>query len=429
MSIIIHRNNAPRDKILASNVLMGTGNDNTDNVERRITDLENSEAHVAVDQILTEGVPIADIEVGNITTRLYAPEGGGTGTVTGVEVDGVSVVDENGVAEIPAIPSNLEDLADVNLSSPSDGQALVYDSTESKWVAGEAGQVDDVKVNGTSVVDVNKIAQITSYKELTQSQYDGLPNSKYTDGVLYCIKDDGIVEGDKYAPVIYSLAEREVGVWTDGKPMYAKTIHVTNLPSSTSTSGVNYPHNISNIDTICTYDAVARWSNGQATHLNHSVFTAGAQNSSITIVLSKTDINIVVGIDRSSMNADVTIYYTKTTDVPGSGSWGTDGVPMVHYSTDEKVIGTWIDGKTLYERTFTFSSALSIPSNTWTLTDIDSTNIEKIVYCMGLHSDGTCYAFIGADPTQSSHTKVGVWSARNTITSLYGMILQYTKTT
>lgn len=136
-------------------------------------------------------------------------------------------------------------------------------------------------------------------RELTQAQYDALPASKLTDGVLYCIKDTGIVEGDKYAPIIYSLEEREVGVWTDGKP--------------------------------------------------------------------------------------------------------------------------------LYERVFDFSTALSIQPSNWTLTNIDSTNIEKIVYCTGLHSDGTCYAFIGADPTQSTHSKVGVWSARNTTITLKGLILQYTK--
>ena len=64
-------------------------------------------------------------------------------------------------------------------------------------------------------------------RELTQAQYDALPASKLTDGILYCIKDTGIVEGDKYAPVIYSLEEREIGVWTDGKPLYQKTIYKT----------------------------------------------------------------------------------------------------------------------------------------------------------------------------------------------------------
>ena len=53
----------------------------------------------------------------------------------------------------------------------------------------EGGKVQDVKVNGVSVLDNNKTAQIVSYKEVTQAQYDALPSSKLTDGIMYCIKD------------------------------------------------------------------------------------------------------------------------------------------------------------------------------------------------------------------------------------------------
>lgn len=54
---------------------------------------------------------------------------------------------------------------------------------------GGGGNVNDVKVNGTSVVDAHGDADITSYKEVTQAEYDALPSTKESDGVLYCIKD------------------------------------------------------------------------------------------------------------------------------------------------------------------------------------------------------------------------------------------------
>ena len=54
---------------------------------------------------------------------------------------------------------------------------------------GGGGNVDDVLVNGVSVVDGNHDAQITSYEEVTQAQYDALPSSKLTNGVAYFIKD------------------------------------------------------------------------------------------------------------------------------------------------------------------------------------------------------------------------------------------------
>lgn len=56
---------------------------------------------------------------------------------------------------------------------------------------GGGGDVMDVEVNGVSVVDGNKVAKITSYKEVTQAQYNALPATKLTDGIAYFIKDGG----------------------------------------------------------------------------------------------------------------------------------------------------------------------------------------------------------------------------------------------
>lgn len=54
---------------------------------------------------------------------------------------------------------------------------------------GGGGNVNDVLVNGTSVVDGLGNANIVSYKEVTQAEYNALPSTKESDGVLYCIKD------------------------------------------------------------------------------------------------------------------------------------------------------------------------------------------------------------------------------------------------
>ena len=57
---------------------------------------------------------------------------------------------------------------------------------------GGGGDVMDVEVNGTSVVDpITKVAEITSYEEVTQSEYEALPSSKLTNGIAYFIKDAG----------------------------------------------------------------------------------------------------------------------------------------------------------------------------------------------------------------------------------------------
>lgn len=63
------------------------------------------------------------------------------------------------------------------------------------------GKVSDVKVNGTTVVNQNHVAEITSYKEVTQLEYDNLPSSKLTDGIAYFIKD-GVPADDSIFVVI-----------------------------------------------------------------------------------------------------------------------------------------------------------------------------------------------------------------------------------
>ena len=120
------------------------------------------------------------------TTVVANPSGSGSTDLTKLQV-------EQTIYNIPTGADDLNDLTDVDITTPTDGQVLKYNSTSQKWEngtgGGGSGNVDDVKVNGISVVDANKTAQIVSYKEVTQAQYDALPASKLTDNVMYCIKD------------------------------------------------------------------------------------------------------------------------------------------------------------------------------------------------------------------------------------------------
>lgn len=295
-----------------------------------------------------DDVSFSDIQNGqvpkyNSTTQKWenANESGGGGTVTDVTVDGVSVVNGQGVAEIemptpPTIP------------------------------------VTDVKVNGTSVVDANNEAQIKSYKEVTQAEYQALPSSKLTDNILYCIKDSA--GADSFPPLIYSDEEREVGVWRDGKPLYQKTynnISITNEVdfivdlSFTNKSLIKYEvdfRGISNQDakfSVATSDTLYINSNNQL------VYYLSRSGSWWNLLSS----------------ADITVWYTKTTDVAGSGKYTTYGGIAHHYSTSEQVIGTWIDGKPLYERVLLNTQLIELVQDTWVKTEFDKGNIGKIIKC------------------------------------------------
>ena len=152
-------------------------------------------------------------------------------------------------------------------------------------------------------------------------------------------------------PFIYSEDEREVGVWIDGKPLYQKTISFTNL-----SAGSNYIDvDVSNISEVIMVSASAQVPSGawiqipltydDLTNITKYAVTLDGYDPSTG------KITIKIGTNRTVSNGYLTIQYTKTTDTPGSGKWSNNGGPAHHYSTSEQVVGTWIDGKPIYEKT------------------------------------------------------------------------------
>ena len=356
------------------------------------------------------------------------PSGGGD--VTDVLQDGVSVVDGNGIARIttPSIPSNLNDLSDVNTSSPTTDDYLGYDPQTGKWinkqVSGGSGNVDDVKVNGASVVDQNKVAQIKGYKEITQSEYDLLPSSKESDGILYCIKDSGDVMGNVFSPIIYSTEEREIGVWIDGKPLYQKTIDCGYLPNTTEKT---VSHLIQNIDKIINVDSIQIWPNNLYASANYN--DASNSNYETMVLVNLTNVRLVTKANSSEKYCYVTVQYTKTTDTPGSGKWGTGGVPAKHYSTNEQVVGTWIDGKPLYEKTWDFSSSpKTLTQNAWTRTGISNTGIASVIDVFAVNDVGDGFRMLAASKGSYDDIEILNSLTSRSISAVY-ITLQYIKTT
>jgi hypothetical protein len=96
------------------------------------------------------------------------------------------------------------------------------------------------------------------------------------------------------------------------------------------------------------------------------------------------------------------------------------------YSTAEQIVGMWIDGSTIYEKTIVFPTPVSV-STTFKSCGIDSTNILNVVGVFGTHEDGTGYGDMMADPGLTSHTLLGLKaSTSHTVKTL---TLQYTKAT
>ena len=227
-----------------------------------------------------------------------------------------------------------------------DGVYGVWDPT--KWERTTAGEEGGSGGGGNA-----------DYVELTQAEYDALTPQEKMNGKLYFIKDGQGEGGPSYFfPVIYSTEEREVGVWVDNKPLYCKTIDTGAIPSS-GTKTVT--HGIQNIDFLVTYSGIAYDDNG----MDYRILPYVAfSNWSISLYADIT--NVYIGVSQNwgddFPNSYTTLYYTKTTDTPGSGKYNTLGVPKVHYSTDEQVVGTDEDGNTIYEKTIPLSN---LTNNAW----------------------------------------------------------------
>lgn len=294
--------------------------------------------------------------------------------------------------------------------------------------------VEDVYVNGTSALDENNIAQIKSYQEITKAEYDALPSSKLTDDILYCITDGGATEpGEYFNPVIYSTTEREVGVWTDGKPLYQKTF-LTTSPSDNISTNIIEVTNL-NID-VCGKCAGVIYNALNQTHEGGGRFVLWMREN----FQSSGKDYIACTVSNSSYYSNtmlVTIQYTKTTDTPGSGKYTTLGVPSTHYSTDEQVVGTWIDGKPLYQKTI-HTSGISMKLNG--IYDFTSlfplTNTVRDITVIGnyLDNDSPNYFSLGVycvyfNPSEAPAHTLRLNMGSSTQTFEFFITIKYTKTT
>ena len=179
----------------------------------------------------------------------------------------------------------------------------------------------------------------------------------------------------KFQPVIYSTEEREIGVWKDGKPLYEKTFYYEGNIGTNSTTEIADLSSL-NPDTILPIKTTideAGWAvldlpcEGFRLQISYTNKKASLINSS-TLSFQPARVNFVV-------------QYTKTTDTAGSGQWTPQGVPAVHYSTEEQIIGTWIDGKTLYQKTIISTDTLNYGQRSNLSTGI--TDADEIVSITG----------------------------------------------
>ena len=242
----------------------------------------------------------------------------------------------------------------------------------------------------------------------------------------------GGYEAYGFSPVIYSDVERVIGVWRDNKPLYQKTLvyTVTSPINSNTVLG-----SISDIDMVASIEGIAHYEGygrGWLLPLSMSGYSSNISYNNGDIILNIT--NDTYGVDWAFY---VTVQYTKTTDVVGSGDYNTYGVPTHHYSTSEQVIGTWTNGKPCYE--ITLEDSGSFVSNTEHIIPLPL-NADNVRIMSGFVDIGTDWLPISLTLGLGTGTTNGIYCYPNKSNGLhlfssawtftkYSIVIQYTKTT
>lgn len=216
--------------------------------------------------------------------------------------------------------------------------------------------------------------------------------------------------GGSFCPIVYSTEEREVGVWTDGKPLYQKTYSIPNgiACNAQSWTDTGITNNISAETVVC---GIAI-SNSKVSY----PIIVNADNANLYLMnLRNTGITIV----------SFTVQYTKTTDVAGSGKYTTLGVPSVHYDGEERVIGTWF-GETLYQKTYRLSSAVNLVQGQWTaISEINTANIHECITVKAMNN----WAVLDAFTSSFNESSLMILNNRGSNITVETIVLEYTKTT
>lgn len=185
---------------------------------------------------------------------------------------------------------------------------------------------------------------------------------------------------------IYSTSEKVVGCWTDGRPIYQKTFTGT-MP--TVTTDGSFVHSFisvgSSVNEFIRLDAMMKTSGYLFAPLERDSSTSNGMvqayvsgmNNSYATSSDRNKIRITnSSVNFSGYTVYITAQYTKTTDSANSFNYGDPN----EYSTTEKIVGSWIDGKPLYQKTI---SCGALPNNTITRLSHGISNLAKVIDIQG----------------------------------------------
>lgn len=298
-----------------------------------------------------------------------------------------------------------------------------------------------VNINGVKIYDIGSSSYVEQMLLFPLKKGQTLTATRTTNYALnyaiYGIQPaSNVVIIPDYLSSCYSTSERQIGCWTDGKPLYQRTFYVTgyNIGSTPQTLiAINdIPFDYATVIKQSAYDPnddrVYEIPN-MPSYSGDRIFGHCYLNKALNPVVFYNTV-YTGGSTYPQLDFSITLQYTKSTDTAGSGEWTPHGTPTVHYSTEETCIGTWIDGKPLYQRLFEFGSAVTVSNNSWTDTpiSISGNDIDTIVSADGYTANKKAHWNVDTSLEVSSY--VALLTGRNGDTiSVKSLLMQYTKTT
>lgn len=296
------------------------------------------------------------------------------------------------------------------------------DETLGKWREFTSGGGGGGGTSYTAGDGIDITNDVISTKQSETGDIDKIIDRYPTGGELVSIVN-AFNKGD-----LYSADERMIGQWIDGKPLYQKVF------PTTATMGTSFTIMIPN---TTEYNIA-----GIVKCVGIRYYPVGTNAMETLPLLAYVDVNAsakpvycyVYG-GAAQFNY-IILQYTKTTDQAVSIGDANE------YSTSEKIIGTWIDGKPLYQKTFNTTEAFNVNVSSSKTITLISSGVDKIINQNG------CVTFSTGQTELIPSVLLGFWEMciRKTPAGLvnfviankdnsaksfsgYSITLQYTKTT
>lgn len=229
------------------------------------------------------------------------------------------------------------------------------------------------------------------------------------------------VKCDWYMPVtehqIYDTTERVIGTYM-GKPLYRKVVELNTLASVANTTT---QHGISDMDQapfVCGY-----WFSSNGAYSIPIPRASKDAEGILEIYADRTNVYLNGTITSTMAKAYAILEYTKTTDTATESKVPFE--PLTEYSTEERMIGYWIDGKPIYRKVIELSTTITARGNTWNNVEpIADEEIESLIRIDFFYRPGK-NSIAGWGQCMDGYVKIYTTSDAGITT----VILEYTKTT